>query len=98
MSDYQESRMSERYDFSEPVKFVSSETKEMLQAKLINCSPEGLYFESETSLSPGTNILISGADNSKYFRAEVKWCKKLSSEEDAFYGIGAEYCEPVSET
>ena len=54
----------------------------------------GHFFESELKLLPGTVVFISGAGDSKYYRAEVKWSQKLDRVGAERYGIGAEYIDP----
>jgi hypothetical protein len=96
MDDKPERRSSERFVVSEPIKFAHSNTRNIFHARLINCSEDGIYFESQIGLQPGTYVFIAGFGDNKFFRAEVKWCKNLDHDGVYDFGIGAKYCDPVS--
>ena len=66
----------------------------LFKSKILNCSQEGIFFESELKLLPGTVVFISADGDSKYYRAEVKWAEKLDRAGAERYGIGAEYIDP----
>jgi hypothetical protein len=66
----------------------------LFKSKISNCSQEGIFFESELNLLPGTVVFISSYGDSKYYRAEVKWTEKLGRAGVERYGIGAEYIDP----
>ena len=66
-------------------------------AQLGNVSGDGMYFESENALKPGSEIDIQ-FDNPpfkaspKNYRAIVRWCKPLSEDESIHsYGVGVKY-------
>lgn len=90
-----ERRISERYNLSEPIKFSHYYLKNIFNAQLINCSEDGIYFESDIGLQPGTDVFIARFDDNKYFRAMVVWSKKLDSQKTFDYGTGAIYDDPV---
>jgi hypothetical protein len=77
-----------------PVGFMVALNPILFKSKISNCSQEGIFFESELELLPGTVILISSDGDSKYFRAKVKRTEKLDRVGVERYGIGAEYIDP----
>lgn len=95
MNKNQEKRISERFTLAGPIKFAHSDIKNVFEAKLINCSEDGIYFESDIGLQPGTDVFLADSDDNKFFRAEVIWCKKLDPDGVYDYGIGARYKDPV---
>ena len=66
----------------------------LIKSKILNCSQEGIFFESELELLPETVVLISSDGDSRYYRAKVKWTEKLDRVDVDRYGIGAEYLDP----
>ena len=73
-------------------------------AKMLNCSEGGMYFESDSYLKEGTNIFfkvqtcsfgISAPELCNGLRtvslAEVRWRKEMSSENPFRFGIGVKY-------
>ena len=90
-----ERRISERYHLSEPIKFSHFHLKNIFKAQLFNCSEDGIYFESDIGLQPGTDVFIARFDDDKYFRAMVVWCKKLDRQTAFSYGTGAIYDDPA---
>jgi hypothetical protein len=93
MSDNANHRLSERFDIESPIKFAHCAACKVKTAKIINCSTEGIYFESDCALMPGTSVFIAGAEDDKYFLATVKWCKKLGGSDKDYYGIGVKYVD-----
>ena len=77
---------------------LSDETSEYYYyAQLGNVSGDGMYFESENALKPGSEIDIQ-YDNPpfkaspKNYRAIVQWCKPLSEDDSLHaYGVGVKY-------
>ena len=71
------------------------------QAKMLNYSLGGMYFESDYAPLPGTEIYI-GIENSPYdanadvYRAQVRWRKQLTDERSKYsFGVGVKYSQPV---
>jgi len=77
-----------------PIGFMVGRNPILFKSKISNCSQEGIFFESELNLLPGTVVFISSYGDSKYYRAEVKWTEKLDRAGVELYGIGAEYIDP----
>jgi hypothetical protein len=95
MNNQVERRISERFQLSESVKFTHFYLKNVFRAQLINCSEEGVCFESDIGLQPGADVFIARSNDNKYFRAQVVWCKKLNDNVAFDYGTGAVYNDPV---
>jgi len=88
-----EKRTSERFTIHSLVKFSCIGSDDMLDGSLLNCSEDGICFASRFEIQPGTAVFISEAENSKYFRAEVMWCKKTDDTETDSFVIGARYSD-----
>jgi hypothetical protein len=77
---------------------LSDESSEYyFYAQVGNISGDGMYFESENPLRPGSKLEIR-YDNPpfksspKKYHAVVRWCKPLSDEETVNgYGVGVKY-------
>lgn len=91
---HQHARKSERFNMEAPVGFMVALNPRLFKSKISNCSQEGIFFESELKLLPGTVVFISSDGDPKYYRAEVKWAEKLDRAGVERYGIGAEYIDP----
>jgi len=91
---HQHVRKSERFDLEAPIGFMVALDQRLFKSKISNCSQEGVFFESEVKLDPGTIVFLSSEGDSKYYRAEVKWSAKLDRAGEERYRIGAEYIDP----
>jgi len=100
-------RVYARYNYETPIMFASRENRYAFYgARTLNCSMGGLYFEGPYPLQQGMVISIMRADNSpeakllsKYSEqlAEVKWCKKVESENQRAFGAGVMFQAPAVE-
>jgi hypothetical protein len=90
---HQHARKSERFSMEAPVGFMVAFKPILFKSKILNCSQEGIFFESELNLLPGTVVFISSDGDSQFYRAEVKWTEKLDRAGVERYGIGAEYID-----
>ena len=91
---FEYARQSERFKLEAPIGFMVALNPSLFKSQISNCSQEGVFFESEIKLLPGTVVFISSDGDSKYFRAQVKWTEKLDRVGAERYGIGAEYIDP----
>lgn len=68
-------------------------------AKMCNLSDEGMYFESDYALQPGSDIYIKVvsrqdqdlrqvSDNN--YKAKVKWCKEIADSFPSSFGVGVQ--------
>jgi len=73
------------------------------EARMLNYSAGGMYFESDYAPLPGSEISI-GIRHSPYdsgpdiYRAQVRWRIPLPQNSKYAYGVGVSYCEPVSDS
>jgi len=91
---FEYARQSERFKLEAPIGFMVALNPILFKSKISNCSQEGVFFESEVKLDPGTIVFLSSEGDSKYYRAEVKWSAKLDRAGAERYRIGAEYIDP----
>ena len=84
-------RVSERFCLEGPVKYSYTTSKDIYEAKIVNCSEDGINFETNFALQPGMVVFIADVKDNKYFRAEVKWCKKIRSDNSNLFSVGAKY-------
>jgi hypothetical protein len=91
--DNAEMRTSARIEHTAPIQIKDVLSGNLHSAKMLNYSREGLYFESDSLLTPGMKIYL-GIKNSpfaaipdvlEYRRGEIQWRKKLK---DSFYRFG----------
>ena len=75
------------------------------EAKMHNYSRGGMYFESDYTLQPGSNIYIKVADYRSDpheilfgdgYQAQVRWCRKIPGIDIARFGMGVQYQDPDS--
>ena len=88
--------MDKRIDYSSPVQIKELRFGEIHEARMLNYSKAGVYFESNGVFEQGTKIYIciqnSPFRNSsgvlKYLHGEVRWRKELKSSSSKYgYGI-----------
>ena len=89
-----EKRAPERFAIEGQIKFTHTNSKDIINDTIINCSEAGICFKSSVKFQPGTVTFISDIKDNKYFRAEVKWCRKYADSDPDHFLIGAEYCDP----
>jgi hypothetical protein len=102
-----EKRFDARLDHRTQVTLENFEGGVMHEARMINYSRKGLYFESDFYLIPGAEIYI-GIPNSPFisepgvyecYRSVIKWRKFLDhSAYDYGYGIEIQTCNPQCRT
>jgi len=106
-----EKRLTKRYDCNTMIKWSYFNTKQhnpCTSAKAKNFGENGLYFESDHDVLPGSTILIKreyvNPDNQNFANhiclpttcvAEVKWCKELIETAESQYGVGVKYHFPA---
>lgn len=85
-----------------PIIYKEYDTGKYHHAKIYNSSTGGMYFESDHSVQPESDIYIkminyapdtSGPEVFKAYRARVKWCNKRSKTGTYCYGIGIQYLD-----
>jgi Tfp pilus assembly protein PilZ len=95
-------RKSDRSNYETAVALESLDANTSMVATMFNYSKEGLYFETDTFITPGKEIFIGIAKSpyshgtSKYecHRVQVKWIKELY-ESSYRYGYGVKHHDPI---
>lgn len=72
------------------------------EARMLNYSAGGMYFESDYAPLPGSEVSIGirqspddgGPD---IYRAQVRWRTPLPLGSKYAYGVGVSYCKPVGD-
>ena len=105
MSSNPENRNKTRFAHESKVTLESTEIGFRRDARMVNFSDIGIYFESDFRLQPETEIFV-GISNSPFapqpdiyerYRVVVRWRKKLKRS-SYFYGYGVEIIEEASKT
>ena len=91
MKNPHEKRNAERFYLKAPIQYRTIDKNKACNANMFNCSEGGLYFETGSPLKPGVDVVVSGAENERIFRATIKWCKRVGPNDKTIYGIGAQY-------
>jgi hypothetical protein len=91
MKDFSEKRNTERFHLKAPLKYRTINDNQDRHAHMFNCSEGGLYFETGLPIKPGVDVVVSGIENDRYSRANIKWCKRVGPVDKKIYGIGAQY-------
>ena len=93
-------RAYSRNAYDAPIMYANYDTENYYHAKMYNSSAGGMYFESDHSIKPKSDICIkminyradtSGPEAYKAYRAKVRWCKKIDKDDTSCYGIGIQY-------
>ena len=93
MKNFNEKRNAERFYLKTPIKYSTTSENEARNANMFNCSEGGFYFETGSPLEPGVDVVVSDVETNKFFRAIIKWCKRVGPVDKKIYGIGAQYFE-----
>ncbi|MGD8493753.1 MAG: PilZ domain-containing protein [Desulfobacterales bacterium] len=102
MSRHIERRAGARIEFKSPLKIKNLKNGTFSNARMVNYCDNGLYFESNSALTEGAEIIL-GIENSPYlngsdvmdvYRAKILWRKRALSNFYK-YGYGARLM-PVS--
>ena len=98
MIENHERRDSVRIDHTSVLKIKDLESGKFHEARMLNYSKNGLYFEADSILHPGDEICIAIQDSPfaiksgelEYYNAEIMWRKKFK---DTFfdYGYGVKF-------
>ena len=104
MNSNSENRDKTRFAHESKVTLESNEIGFRRDARMYNFSDFGIYFESDYSLQPGSDIFVGISDSpfatepDKYerYRGVVKWRKKLKHS-SYYYGYGVELIEDAPE-
>ncbi len=101
-----EKRTDKRHRCEASIAWGGFNKKKMFNAKILNYSKDGMYFESDVFFKEGANIYFQMNDFLFYASdpelceglrtmslAEVKWWKDIGGAEDNHFGVGVRYVE-----
>ena len=99
-----EKRIDKRHRCKASIAWGCFNKRKMYNAKVLNYSKDGMYFESDVFFKEGANIYFqmndclfddSDPEISEGLRttslAEVKWWKDIGGEDDSHFGVGVKY-------
>jgi hypothetical protein len=103
-----DARAFERRNCDALMEFSYFNQSKSYDAKVLNCSPGGICFQSSRYLQPGATVCIrvkefqcsdspedTADDLYCMSLAEVKWCNELPGTESAAYSVGVKYQAPT---
>ena len=102
LANQHERRRSARNKYEVAFQYENGNNGIFYRAKMLNYSPEGMYFETAIIHRPGDEIYIDldfspYADTLEGHRAEVRWCKKIEGHDlRGHYGVGVKYLDANS--
>jgi hypothetical protein len=91
-----EKRLHQRMNYNTRISLESLQFGIDENARMLNCSDDGLYFESDQFLQPGSEIFIrienvqDSLEDYKCHHATIRWGKRLKNT-PFVYGYGAKY-------
>jgi len=100
MTHYNEKREYVRYDLDSPIIYAFQDSDEFKPARLCNYCKGGMCFEAGDALEPGSDIYVMmenfspdsiDADFWDGYLAEVRWCRKPSSQLAEQFLVGVKY-------
>lgn len=93
-------RAFDRNDCKAKIKYALFATDNYIDAVMYNNGDGGMYFESNDTISPGSDIYIKMIDFNPEahspeakngYRAEVMWCRKIYKDGVSVYGVGVRF-------
>ena len=97
-------RNGERHGFHGEIIWSYFNKKDYFEARALNFSRDGSYFETDRALGVGVTVLIRvlncfdqniRSEENECIRwnalGEVKWCRDLTGGKQGHYGIGVKY-------
>jgi hypothetical protein len=101
IDDRAESRNGIRHPLKATAILEDKDSGHWIYAQMNNFSNEGMYFETEVALKPGTKIIIKFdkpifPNASKKLTSIVRWCRDLAEDHGVIssYGLGVEFIQP----
>ena len=98
----EDKRESERFSCEASVIIEAEDNGNRYDGRMYNYSRGGMYFESDVSLRPETeiNIMVESNDNLPFkspCRAKVKWCEEIQGAVVLYnFGVGVQYDLPIT--
>lgn len=100
-----ERRMEERYNCEAKIKWSYFNKSSFYDAKILNFSRNGIYFETPHEIKPEATILIRletllsknmGLNDHECLRTvtlgDVKWCNEFFADDVSYFGVGVRHC------
>ena len=91
-------RKAKRFKINSTATVEIPSTGHWFYTEMKNFSSGGMYFESDASIQPGTNIKINldrplFQSDQKKFNSIIRWCRKLEADDQAHsnFGIGSKF-------
>ncbi len=104
MTPYHEKREHVRHDLDTPIVYAFQDSDQFKSARLCNYCKGGMCFETDHGIEPGADIYIMmenfledtiDAEFYNGYLAEVRWCRKFSSEPTDPFFIGVKYYQTI---
>jgi len=104
MTRYDEKREYKRYDLKSPVIYAYQDSDQFSKAQMRNYCKGGMCFEACNAIEPGSDIYIMMEDLSPDaidaefydgYRAEVRWCRKISFDNNEEFIVGVKYYKTI---
>ena len=99
-----EKRMHERFNCEAVVKWSYFNNDRFFEAKVLNCSRNGIYFETPHAINQGTSIFIRTetliSNNMRLNEleclrtvsfGEVKWCNEILEDGGSYFQVGVRH-------
>ena len=104
MTRYDEKREYRRYDLKAAVIFAYQDSDQFSKAQMCNYCEGGMSFKACSAIEPGSDIYIMMEDFSPDavnaelydgYRAEVRWCRKISLNNYEEFVVGVKYYKTI---
>ncbi len=104
MTRYEENREYKRYELNTSVIYAYQDSDQFNKAQMRNYGEGGMCFEACSAIEPGSKIYIMmenfspdtiDAEFYEGYRAEVRWCQKITPENASEFKIGVKYYKTI---
>lgn len=104
MTRYEEKREYKRFELKTPVIYAYQDSDQFTKAQMRNYCEGGMCFEACNEIEPGSNLYIMmenyspdtiDAEFYEGYRAEVRWCRDISLENNKEFKIGVKYYKTI---
>ena len=104
MTRYDEKREYKRYNLKAPVIYAYQDSDQFSKAQMCNYCEGGMSFEARNAIEPGSDLYIMMEDFSPDaidaefydgYRAEVRWCRKISFDNNEEFIVGVKYYKTI---
>ena len=104
MARYDERRGYKRHDLRAPVIFAYQDSDQFTKAQMCNYCEGGMCIEASNAIEPGSNIYVMmenfspdpiDAEFYDGYRAEVRWCRNISLENNNEFKVGVKYYKTI---